>query len=169
MRAGGKVLFREKQSFQLGGRLIALGIPPAALVIITLRQLVWHQKWGSPPMSDGGLLFLTVLIGLVFLRLVTVRLTTELRPEQLSIALKGVWRKTRVPVADIRSAEAVTYSPMAEYGGYGIRPGPRGRAYIARGTQAVQLELRDGGKILLGSGRPDELAREITEARRLLT
>jgi len=164
----GEVLFREKQAFHLGGRMIALAIPPAALAVLSLRQIVWHRPWGSPPMSDGGLLFLTILISLVFLRLITVRLTTELRPAQLSIGLKGVWRRTRVPVAEIRSALPVTYNPAAEYGGYGIRPGPRGRAYIASGTQAVQLELGDGRKILLGSQRPAELARKIADAQRLL-
>jgi hypothetical protein len=169
VKSSGQILFREKQRFQLGtGRTIALAIPPAALALITLRQIVWHHPWGNPQMSSGGLLFLTILISLVFLRLVTVRLTTELRPAQLSIAMKGVWRRSRLPVAGILSAQPVTYDPIAEYGGYGVRPGPRGRAYIARGNRAVQLELRDGSKILLGSQCPDELVREIAEAQRLL-
>jgi hypothetical protein len=169
MRNAGEVLFRERQSFQLGrGRTTALAIPPAALTILSLRQIVWHRPWGNPPMTTGGLLFLTAMIALVFLRLVTVCLATELRPAQLSIALKGVWRRTRVPVAEIRSAVPVKYDAAREYGGYGIRPGPRGRAYIASGAEAVQLELRDGRKILLGSHRPDELARGIIEAQRLL-
>src|SRR5579872_285833 len=125
-------------------------IPPLALVIITLRQIVWHHPWGNPPVTDGGLVFLTILILLVYLRLVSVRLVTELDPERLSVAMRGLWRRTRVPVAEIRSATAVRYDPVAEYGGYGIRSGPRGRAYIASGNQAVQLELRDGRKILVG-------------------
>lgn len=170
MKRAGEVLFRERQAFQLGaGRTLSLAIPPLALAAITLRQIVWHRPWGNPQMTDGGLLFLTILTSLVFLRLVTVRLTTELRPAQLSIAMKGVWRRSRVPVATIRSAEPVTYAPVAEYGGYGVRSGPRGRAYIARGTEAVQLELEDGSKILLGSQHAAELARKITEAHLLLT
>lgn len=169
MSENGPILFRERQRFHLGpARIVALAIPPVGVATVSLRQIVWHHPWGSPPVSDGGLLFLTILIWLVLVRLLTVRLTTELRTAQLSVALRGVWRRTRVPVAKIRSARAVTYSPMAEYGGYGVRPGPLGRAYIARGAEAVQLELQDGSKILLGTQRPMELASAIAEAQRLL-
>jgi hypothetical protein len=164
VRAGRKVLFREKQAFHLGIARIALAVPPLALLIITMRQIAWHHPWGNPPVTNADLLFLTNLLLLVYVRLITVRLVTELRPGRLSVALKGLWRRIRVPVADIRSAMPVHYDP-AEYGGYGIRSGPRGRAYIASGTQAVQLELRDGRKILVGSGRPEELARMISEAQ----
>ncbi|MGO9258844.1 MAG: hypothetical protein ACLQU1_21365 [Bryobacteraceae bacterium] len=168
MRADRAVLFREKQSFHLGYARIALAMPPAALVIISCRQIIWHRPWGDPPTTNGGLLFLTALILLVYIRLITVRLVTELRPAQLSVAMKGLWRRTRVALADIRKAVAVEYDPVTEYRGYGVRSGPRGQAYIASGSQAVQLELRDGRKLLIGSQRPQELARRIAEAQRQL-
>jgi hypothetical protein len=166
MRPNGAVLFREKQSFRLGYAKIALAMPPAALVIISCRQLIWNHPWGNPPMTNAGLLFLTFFILSVYVRLITVRLVTELRPEQLSIAMKGFWRRTRIAIADIRAAAAVEYDAVAEYRGYGIRSGPRGQAYIASGSQAVQLELRDGRKLLVGSQQPQELARRIAEAQR---
>jgi hypothetical protein len=175
------LLFRESQSFHLGyARIgsglkvahyprIALAIPPVALIVITLRQIVWHHPWGNPPATNGGLVFLNVLLLLVFIRLMTVRLVTELRPNRLSVAMKGLFRRIRVPVAGIRSATAVRYDPVADYGGYGIRSGRLGRAYIASGNQAVQLELKDGSKLLVGSARPAELARMIGEAQQRKT
>jgi hypothetical protein len=159
------ILFREKQPFHLGHARIALAIPPAALVIITCRQMIWHHPWENPPSSDGNLLFLTILLLLVYFRLLTVRIVTELRPDRLSVAMKGLWRRTRVAVADIRSAVPVDFDPVAEYHGYGVRSGPRGKAYLAFGNQAVQLELRDGTKLLIGSQRPHELARQIAGAQ----
>jgi len=162
----GDVLFREKQPFRLGYAKIALAMPPVALAIISCRQIIWRIPWGNPPVTNGDLVFLTILTMAVYLRLITVRLVTELRPEQLSVAMKGFWRRTRVALADIRAAAAVEFDPIAEYRGYGVRPGPRGQAYIASGNQAVQLELRDGRKLLVGSQRPQELARRIAEAQR---
>ena len=160
------VLFREKQSFRLGYARIALAMPPAALVIISLPpDSSGIIPWGNPPTTNGNLLFLTILMVFVYVRLITVRLVTELRPEQLSVAMKGFWRRTRVAVADIRAATAVEYDPVAEYRGYGVRSGPRGQAYIASGNQAVQLELRDGRKLLVGSQQPKELVRRIVEAQ----
>jgi hypothetical protein len=159
------MLFREKQPFHLGYARIALAIPPAALVIITSRQMIWHHPWGNPPTSDGNLLFLTILLLFVYVRLLTVRIVTELRPDRLSIAMQGLWQRTRVAVADIRSAVPVDFDPVGEYHGYGVRSGPRGKAYIAFGNQAVQLELRDGRKLLIGTQQPQELARQIAGAQ----
>ena len=159
------VLYRETQAFHLGYSRIALAMPPAALVFLSCRQILWKHPWGNPPMSNGGLLFLTVLLVLVYVRLMTVRLVTELRPGQLSVAMKGLWQKKRVAVADIRSAKPVEYDPVVEYRGWGIRSGPRGKAYIASGNHAVQLELRDGNKLLVGSQTPTELASRIAQAR----
>lgn len=168
MAAKGTVLFHERQSFRLGYAKIALAMPPAVLAIISCRQIFWNQPWGNPPTSNGNLLFLTGLTLLVYIRLITVRLVTELRPDQLSVAMKGFWRRIRVPLADIRTAAPVEYNPLSEYGGFGIRSGPRGQAYIASGHQAVQLELRDGRKLLIGSQQPKELAHKIAEAQRKL-
>ncbi len=39
----------------------------------------------------------------------------------------------------------------------------RGKAFIARGNQAVQLELRKGGVVLVGSNRPAELAEALEQ------
>jgi hypothetical protein len=165
MGQSGALLFREKQSFRLGKARIALAMPPAILAVITCRQILWNHPWGNPPVANGNLLFLTMLTLLVYVRLITVRLVTELRPEQLSVAMKGFWRRIRVPVSDIRTAVAIDYDPVSEYRGYGVRSGRRGQAYIAFGNHAVQLELLDGRKLLVGSQQSQELARKIGEAQ----
>src|ERR1700691_861201 len=144
MAAKGAVLFRETQSFQLGSARIALAMPPGVLAVVCCRQIFFHHPWGNPPVTNGNLLFLTILTLSVYGRLITVRLVTELRPEQLSVGMKGFWRRTRGPVADSRAALAVEYDPEGESRGYGVRSGPRGQAYIASGNQAVQLELTGG-------------------------
>jgi hypothetical protein len=82
----------------------------------------------------------------------------------LSVGLQGLWRKRRIPLGDIRSAVEVQYDPAAEYGGYGIRAGQMGLAYIATGNRGVRVELNDGRKVLIGSQRAGELARSITQA-----
>jgi hypothetical protein len=143
-------------------------MPPTILAVLSWLQIFSHHPWAGLPVTNGGLLFLTILTLLVYVRLMTVRLVTELLPDRLSVVMKGLWRRVRVPVADIREAAAIEFDPVREYGGYGVRFGPRGQAYIASGKQAVQLEMRDGRKLLIGSRRADELARGIVEAQRQL-
>ena len=51
----------------------------------------------------------------------------------------------------------MTYSPLAEYGGWGIKWGRSGLALNARGDRGVRLTLTDGRRVLVGSQRPEEL------------
>jgi hypothetical protein len=156
------LLFRERQSFQLGYAKIALAIPPLALLIVTCRQMIWHLPWGNPATTSANLVFLTILLLAVYLRLLTVRLVTELRQNQLSVAMKGLWRRIDIPTTEIRGAKPVEYQAIRDYGGYGIRSGRDGKAYIASGKEGVELEFRTGRKLLVGTQRPAELARKIS-------
>jgi hypothetical protein len=131
------VLFHEEQAFRQRYAKLALATPPAALIFVTCRQLVWHHPWGNPPVSNGGLLFLTILLVLVYVRLITVRLVTDLRPTEIAVALRGLWRKRRISLNQVRAARAVKYDPIRDFGGYGIRSGVRGQAYIASGSGGV--------------------------------
>lgn len=49
------------------------------------------------------------------------------------------------------------YHPLREYGGWGIRGGVDGMAYNVSGDRGLQLEMKDGKKILIGTGKPDEM------------
>jgi len=159
-------LFHEVQVLrQWHGRII-LAVPPAALLFIAIRQLGFHQPWGHPPISNGDVIFLTVLLLAVYIRLITVRLVTDLTAAELSVGLRGLWRSRRVPLIAIELARPVAYDPVANYGGYGIRSGPHGMAYIASGTRGVELDLLDGGRMLVGSQRAEELAVRIMQAKR---
>jgi hypothetical protein len=158
--------FREVQALRQRHARLVLAMPPAAMLFIAVRQLVFHHPWGNPAMSNGGVVFLTVLLVGVYIRLITVRLVTDVRSGELSVGLQGLWRKRKVPLAGIRSAIEVQYDPAADCGGYGIRSGAKGLAYIASGNRGVELELNDGRKLLIGSQRPEELARKIMQSGR---
>jgi hypothetical protein len=159
------VLFHEEQAFRQWHAMLVLAMPPAALIFVTVRHLVWHNPWGTPPVSNGGLLFLAVLLVLVYVRLITVRLVTELRPAEIAVGLRGLWRKRRISLDQVRTARTVEYDPIRDFGGYGVRSGLRGQAYIARGNRGVELEVQDGRKVLIGSQDPARLARQIAALR----
>jgi hypothetical protein len=76
-------------------------------------------------------------------------------------------RRPRViDLENIESVEAVRYSPLRDYGGWGIRHGSAGKAYNVSGNQGVVLRLKNGKTVLLGSQRYEELAAAIESARR---
>ena len=111
--------------------------------------------------GSAGLLWPTLPLGLT-LNLLCLRTTVTDQELIVSFgALFPLYRR-RVARTDIVSAEAATYAPIAEYGGWGIKGRPGNSALNARGNRGVRLTLRDGRRLLIGSQRPDELASALT-------
>lgn len=63
-----------------------------------------------------------------------------------------------IPFREIDEAIPITYSPLREFGGWGIRAGgKKKRAWTVRGRRALMLNLRDGTRFYLGSDKPERL------------
>lgn len=89
---------------------------------------------------------------------------TEVSDSELTItfgAFVPLYRR-HFALPKITAAEAVTYAPIADYGGWGIRGWGRNIALNARGNRGVRLVLDDGGRVLVGSQRPQELAQALS-------
>jgi len=109
-------------------------------------------------MSNANVIGWTVFLWLIYFRLITVRLVTEVGQGGLVVAMRGLWRSRRVPLDRIRSIEPVAFDAARDYGGYGIRSTRDGKAYIASGERGVRVTLATGEKLVVGSQRPEELA-----------
>src|SRR5439155_20849265 len=81
----------------------------------------------------------------------------EVTDQAVSIAFRSLWPTRRIRFAEIVGLEVRRYNPLLEYGGWGVRLGPRGWGYITTGNEGVQLRLRKGIPVLIGSARPREL------------
>ncbi len=74
--------------------------------------------------------------------------------------------KKFIPIDSITKAEAVTYRPLVEFGGWGIRGMGKKKAWTVRGNRAVRMELASGNVFYLGSDRPERIAEGIRSAGR---
>jgi hypothetical protein len=151
-------VFFEVQRFPLRRIALALASPPCFLLGLFIWQVVLGHTWGKHPMSNADVIGWTVFLWVIYLRLITVRLATELRRDQLVIALRGLWRLRRIPLGQIQSVETIAHDIERDYGGFGIRSTREGKAYVASGGRGVRLALPTGEKVVVGSQRPDELA-----------
>ena len=106
---------------------------------------------------------LVVLVIAFLAALATMRLTTTVTTDSVTVRL-GVFYRTRIPLTEIRQAEAVEYRPIADYGGWGIRGFGRRRALNARGNRGVLLTRTDGSTLLIGSQKPRELLQAFSQA-----
>ena len=119
---------------------------------------------GREPMSTtalvltlGAVLLFPLLMSTLFLCL-----DVEVRADHLFIAFGPIHLvRKRIAYRDMESAAAVTYSPIREFGGWGIRPMGGKTAWTIRGNRAVRVVLRSGRQIYVGSRFPQRLAGRI--------
>ena len=69
----------------------------------------------------------------------------------------GFWKKS----VKLKAVNSVRVINTKWYYGLGIRYIPSGWLYTVSGTKAIQLELKDGSKINLGTNDPDNLVEVI--------
>jgi hypothetical protein len=131
---------------------------------LSIWQVFLGHTWGKHPMSNADVIGWTVFLWLIYFRLITARLVTEVRPGELRIAMRGLWRLRRVPLTGMQSVETIAHDIARDYGGYGIRVIREGKAYVARGHRGVRITLASGEKLVVGSERPDELAAAVRAA-----
>ena len=157
---GESVLFREVQYFRQPWLwFIVLGISAVAIYSV-VEQLILGRTFGDSPASDSLVLVVGIVFGVVLpLLFYGMNLTTEVREDGLYYRLFPFHRSfQRIGSSDIRRGQSVSYRPVKDYGGWGIRYGTAGKAYNVSGNRGVQLELRDGRRILMGSQKPEDLA-----------
>ena len=63
----------------------------------------------------------------------------------------------KIPLESASEINAVTYRPVLQYGGWGIKGASKKRAYNVRGNRGVRVNYPDGTHILIGSQRAEEL------------
>jgi len=138
-------------------------IVPAGLVWWSLvQQVMLGRPFGNNPGPDWLIWVLWVFIGLGLPVLFwLISLTVEVTQEAVHVRYRPLTRRI-IPLGDIVRAEPRTYSPVKEYGGWGIKGWSRAKvAYNVRGDRGVELALADGRSVMLGSQRSDELAAAI--------
>jgi len=129
-------------------------------------QFVRGQPWGSNPASDAILILMWLLAVATLVFFLLLELRTRIDREGIHIRMFPLHLKERSWSFDqLRSIEARRYSPLREYGGWGIRIGPNGWAYNARGSEGIQLVDRFGNRILIGTQDPEGFMAAVESAR----
>ena len=73
----------------------------------------------------------------------------------------------KIPVENIDEYRIITYSPIKDYGGWGIRYSSKGKVYNVSGNRGVLLKFKDGSADLcIGSQKPEELYSAIDKLKK---
>lgn len=114
--------------------------------------------------AEGRLLSAIFMLGLYLLGLLMfTSLTVEIAEEQLRFWFGiGMVRKT-IALSEIQSTRAIK-NPWYYF--WGVKSIPGGWFYAVAPGAAIEMTLRDGRILQLGTDQPDNLSRAIETARR---
>jgi hypothetical protein len=161
------VYYREVQRFnQWWLWLLIIGIA-GLLWYGFIQQIVFGTPFGSKPAPDAVMWIFWIIFGISFpLLFYATRLIVKVSGDAIYVRFFPFHlRFQKIPLAKLKDMKYVrTYSPIKDYGGWGIRYGLKGKAYNVSGNRGVQLELLNGERILIGSQKPEELAVAIDSA-----
>ena len=111
-------------------------------------------------MPDLSLILTGLIPLLLVLLLVYLNLYTRIRNDGIYFRFKPLqWKEKHIKPEEIERYEIRKYRPMIEYGGWGIRQGGKkyGKAYNVSGNVGLQLYLKNGKRILIGTQKPREI------------
>jgi len=154
-------VFKEDQKFTQP--LIYIGLSIATIVIFfpiikewdTITQLPLNKQLGS---LSGGIII--CLVALLFLFL---NLNTRIDEKGISYKFAPFHFKSKlINWKEVDKAYLRKYDAISEYGGWGIKGGipwskGNGKAYNVKGNIGLQLKLKNGNKILIGTQKKDEI------------
>lgn len=103
-----------------------------------------------------------LLVFPTFLTLASSCLDVEVRTGHLFVAFGPLHLiRKRIPYAAVEAVEAVTYRPIVEFGGWGLRFRRGKTAWSIRGNQAARITLSSGKQVYVGSRFPQRLAERV--------
>ncbi|AKB43547.1 MULTISPECIES: DUF6141 family protein [Methanosarcina] len=161
-----QVLFREVQKMNQIWIWLIIAIPVVLSWYGAYKQLLLGKPFGNNPAPDWMMFLLLLLFGILFpILFYSMKLVTEVRKDGLYVRVYPFHLSfKRFPFESIQNYKVLTYNPVRDYGGWGIRYGIKGNAYNMAGNRGVLFEFADGKKVkklMIGSQTPEKLSEAI--------
>jgi hypothetical protein len=136
-------------------------IPVTAGILIAGTVLVLPVMWPLSVLPAFGAALILLLYG-------GMRVTVTPRHLVLRFGVLGI-RLRQINLADVEHIEPVSFSPLADFGGWGLRYSFRLKAwaFFLQGRRGVMYQTSNGSKTIIGSDTPERLAAFSQTALRL--
>lgn len=153
-------IFKETQQFNQWWLIVLM-----IFVLLTSFYSIF-QEYQNLDKSDGGriiaLIITIIIILIVNIIIFSLKLKTRIDEKGITYQFFPIHLKSKIIAwSDLNKCYVRKYSPIKEYGGWGLRGGWRksnklgirtsGRAYNVKGNNGIQLEFKDGRKLLFGT------------------
>lgn len=164
------MLFKESQKFRQWWLWVILLGMDALFLFAVARQVIGGHPFGDKPASNAELLIVTGVLLLFTSLMLSLRLDTIIKEDGIYVRFFPLqWRFKHYPWDSLIKCFVRSYSPLTEYGGWGLRfgPGGKGWAFNISGNKGMQLQFTNHKKILIGTNRPDEITKALNKIGQL--
>jgi len=152
------ILFSENQRFKQLWIWAIIILINGIFIFGIFQQLYKGVPFGTKIMSDSGLIIGLVTCILFDLLFWSLKLKTSISKEEIHVQFTPFHLKSRTYLwSEISQASVRKYSPIMEYGGWGIRGFRSNRAFNVSGKIGLQLEFKNGNKLLIGTQKGQEI------------
>lgn len=154
------IYFSEKQKFNQWWLWLILLLPFTGILFSIAMN-------GATAADIKELTIGMLIVGIIALALLSLSLQTEITEK--GIAYKFSFFHLRFHLIEwenISNCYVRQYKPIWEYGGWGLRYSfKNGKAYNTMGNDGLQIILKNGDRILIGTQKAQELEKVINELK----
>ena len=111
-----------------------------------------------------GISISLIIVSIVVILILLVRLKTKIDEKGVYYQFYPInFNEKFIPWSDISKCYVRKYNPIIEFGGWGYKMSPfgRGRVLNVKGNKGIQLELKNGKKLLLGTQKEELVKRTL--------
>ncbi len=151
------MVYNEKQSMS---KLWWIMIPMFVTIIIMITFWLGEKDPTEKEEVFAGLITVVLIQTAAMALFFTMSLRTRIDEKGVTFSFKPFLKERNYTWADIEKVWVRKYKPVKEYGGWGFKGGFRkktGRAYNIWGNKGLQIHLKNGKKVLIGTQQHDEL------------
>lgn len=149
-------VFKEEQRFTQLWLIVLLTFSLLVPVGLIIQEYAKQNTKMTSNQFVFGILAILASVLLIFI----FKLTTRI--DETGIHYKFFpfhWKYKLISWNNISKAYVRTYSPIGDYGGWGLKGkwfGTKGKAINISGDIGIQLELKNGKKILIGTNKKND-------------
>lgn len=157
-------VFIEKQQFRQWWLWVLLIVLAGIFISGYVVQVIYGEPFGNKPMSDTGLMIMGIVFLLLLILFWVMALHTRIDNSGIHVRFSPFHRRDKAyPWETIKYCEMKKYSPVGDYGGWGLRNG----AYNVSGNYGVLITFKNRDTLMIGTNKPAEMTKFLDEAGKL--
>ena len=154
-------VFLEKQWFNQWWLWVMFTVVFGICLIEPIKKVSESGTFSINHFDIGFWIGFTVIIGVIILFKYLV-LHTEINDGGITYQFVPFHAsEKRIKWNEIERCYGRKYRPISEFGGWGVRMGSKGGAYNVKGNLGIQIEFKNGKKLLIGTQKPKEAQQTI--------